>query len=65
MVATIVIAVATTACSRPTVGVVDDSLIWGSWSGRDTVVQLGSRHALRNRTDRPATLAVVLTGVTG
>ncbi|GAB3346187.1 hypothetical protein GCM10027300_05090 [Modestobacter lapidis] len=30
----------------------------------DTVVQLGSRHAWRNRTDRPATIAFVLTGVT-
>jgi hypothetical protein len=30
----------------------------------DTVVQLGSRHAWRNQTDRPATIAVVLTGVT-
>jgi quercetin dioxygenase-like cupin family protein len=29
----------------------------------DTVVQLGSRHAWRNQTDRPATIAFVLTGV--
>jgi mannose-6-phosphate isomerase-like protein (cupin superfamily) len=29
----------------------------------DTVVQLGSRHAWRNQTDRPATVAFVLTGV--
>jgi Cupin domain len=31
----------------------------------DTIVQLGSRHAWRNRSDRPATVAFVLTGVTG
>lgn len=31
----------------------------------DTVVQLGSRHAWRNSSDRPATVAFVLTGVTG
>jgi hypothetical protein len=31
----------------------------------DTVVQLGTRHAWRNSTDRPATLAVVLTGAAG
>ena len=28
----------------------------------DTVVQLGNRHAWRNSTERPATIAVVLTG---
>jgi hypothetical protein len=33
-------------------------------SAGDTFVQLGSRHAWRNRTDQPATLAVVLTGAT-
>jgi mannose-6-phosphate isomerase-like protein (cupin superfamily) len=31
----------------------------------DTLVQLGSRHAWRNETERPATLAVVLTGTPG
>jgi Cupin domain len=30
----------------------------------DTVVQLGSRHAWRNTSDRPATVAFVLTGAT-
>jgi quercetin dioxygenase-like cupin family protein len=30
----------------------------------DTIVQLGSRHAWRNPTDRPATVAFVLTSVT-
>jgi quercetin dioxygenase-like cupin family protein len=30
----------------------------------DTIVQLGSRHAWRNKSDRPATVAFVLTGVT-
>jgi len=30
----------------------------------DTVVQLGCRHAWRNPTDRPATVAFILTGVT-
>ncbi len=30
----------------------------------DTVVQLGSRHAWRNHSDRPATVAFVLTGAT-
>jgi hypothetical protein len=33
-------------------------------SAGDTVVQLGSRHAWRNTSDRPATVAFVLTGVT-
>jgi hypothetical protein len=33
-------------------------------SAGDTVVQLGSRHAWRNKSDRPATLAFVLTNVT-
>jgi hypothetical protein len=28
----------------------------------DTIVQLGARHAWRNKTDRPATVAFVLTG---
>ena len=31
----------------------------------DTVVQLGTRHAWRNKTDRPAIVAFVLTGATG
>lgn len=32
-------------------------------SAGDTIVQLGSRHAWRNKTNKPATLAVVLTGL--
>jgi hypothetical protein len=51
-------------------GVVLDGEIWlevdGGAQARlrpgDTVVQLGGRHAWRNKTDRPATIAVVLTG---
>ncbi|OHV19227.1 cupin [Parafrankia soli] len=31
----------------------------------DTIVQIAGRHAWRNRTDRPATVAFVLTGATG
>jgi hypothetical protein len=51
-------------------GVVLDGEIWLELDGGaqtrltrgDTVVQLGGRHAWRNRTDRPATVAFVLTG---
>jgi hypothetical protein len=51
-------------------GVVLDGEIWLEVDGGaqtrlgagDTVVQLGGRHAWRNRTDRPTTVAFVLTG---
>jgi hypothetical protein len=53
-------------------GVVLDGEIWLELDGGaqtrlsrgDTVVQLGGRHAWRNKTDRPATVAFVLTGAT-
>lgn len=51
-------------------GVVLDGEIWlevdGGAQARltpgDTIVQIGGRHAWRNKTDRPATVAFVLTG---
>jgi quercetin dioxygenase-like cupin family protein len=51
-------------------GVVLDGEIWlelddgaqARLTRGDTIVQLGGRHAWRNKTDRPATVAFVLTG---
>lgn len=51
-------------------GIVLDGEIWLEVDGGeerlltagDTIVQLGGRHGWRNKSDRPATLAFVLTG---